>query len=86
MSHLFCITINKLGEMKNYLLKFALMAFFMLAYSLPTMAQQDDPKNPPSESDDPPAPIDDAMMLLVMAGILVGGYFLMKRKQMNLVK
>lgn len=65
--------------MKNNILKFALLAFFWMIYTLPLIAQ---PVDPPGEDDpfepEDPTPIDDWMVLLILASAATGIYFRMK--------
>ncbi len=67
-------------NMKNNILKFGLLALFFLAYTLPVMADLD---NPPDydEDNDPPAQIDNWVLILSFAGIVLGIYFLVQRQQ-----
>lgn len=74
------ITMNrtKQNDMKNNILKYGLLAFMWLAFSLPALAQFDSPGDPPTDEDPIPTPIDSWMLLLVMAGIAIGAYLIIK--------
>ncbi len=63
--------------MKKDVLKYGLLAFFWLAYTLPAMADPNDP----DLDDDPPAPIDNWALLLILAGVILGLYFIMKYRR-----
>ncbi|MFA7687385.1 MAG: hypothetical protein WCY25_05935 [Moheibacter sp.] len=68
-------------NMKNNLLKFGLIAFFWVAYSLPLLAGPEDPDpgdDPPWED---PAPIDNGILVLILAAAAVGIYFLAKYRR-----
>lgn len=65
---------------KNNILKFSLLAFFFLTYTLPAWADLDNPK----DEDDPPyqeSPIDNWQMLLVIIGVVAGIYFLTRKRK-----
>lgn len=66
--------------MKNNILKFSLPVIFFLTYTLPVLAQDGEPGTPPAE-DDPQTPLDNWQMLLVMVALIVGIYFLTRRKK-----
>lgn len=67
--------------MKNNILKFGLLAFLWMVYTLPAIAQ---PIEPPSE-DDPfepePAPIDNWVVFLIFMSVAVGVYFINTHKR-----
>jgi len=72
--------------MKNQILKFGLLAFLWMVYTLPAIAQ---PVDPPGEEDpfepEDPTPIDNWMLLLILASVAVGVYFLMKHRRKAMV-
>ncbi|WP_143736567.1 hypothetical protein [Moheibacter sediminis] len=64
--------------MKNNILRYGLPAFMWLVFSLPALAQFNNPGDPPTEDDPDPAPIDNWMLILVLAGIALGAYLIIK--------
>lgn len=62
--------------MKNYILKYGILTFLWLTYTLPALAG---PGDPPID-DDPvePVPVDNWMLLLALAGTILGAYLLIK--------
>ena len=66
--------------MKSNFLKFGLIAFFALFYSLPALAQGSGGDEHDGEDPDP-TPIDNWVLFLVLAGVAVGAYFIMKNRR-----
>ncbi|SMC85793.1 hypothetical protein [Moheibacter sediminis] len=62
--------------MKRGIHKYGLLAFLWLTYTLPALADPNDP----DDGDDPQAPIDNWLLLLILAGVALGIYFIMKNK------
>ena len=72
--------------MKNNILKFGLLAFFAVFYSLPVFAQptgNGDCLDCDDEYDQ--APIDNRILILVFAAVAVGVYFLYKQNRKAIV-
>lgn len=68
---------RKTNNMKNNLLKFGLMTFFAMFYSLPLMANPGGDGGVGDE-DEEPLPIDNWMLILLLAAIALGVYFTLK--------
>lgn len=68
--------------MKNQILKFGLWAFLWMVYTLPAIAQPDDPPTDEDPWEEPdPTPIDNWVLLLILAGVAVGVYFVVKYRR-----
>ncbi len=66
--------------MKQSILKYGLLIYFSLIYSLPALADPNDPD--PGENDEEyQAPIDNWEILLVTAAIVLGIYFMTKYRK-----
>jgi len=67
--------------MKNNLLKYALLAIFALAYTVPAFAQGGPGGDGTDEGDMDPAPIDNWIVLLGVAAIAIGIYYINKQNK-----
>lgn len=71
--------------MKNNILKYGLVTCFWIVYTLPALADPNDPDA--GENDDEiQAPIDNWEVVLVIAAIVLGIYFITKHRKNSLWK
>ena len=66
--------------MKNKILKYGLLTFLWLVYTLPAMAYPGSPESGENE-DETGSPIDDWELSLLLIAVILGAYFLMNYRK-----